>query len=654
MKKILTVSMACFLCLCAWLIFKAAYMNDCTGNKEKPCILLQQTAAEQNELPVKIEQPQELPTLIPAKLPAYGAENAPAKMVTMGSIDPQSEFEFQLELSSQGASIYRATMSRFDDRDYKNPQPLVLLAPVSKRNGSEWMSLANKNFIFVKDRLQFPLDRLQWQTSDLEKDGYGAEKVTFSTTLKNKTNGTDVVKLTKTYTVRPSSYLLDCVITVENRTASDLKVMFDLAGPMGFGREGFRADMRKVVAVYRDQEGKIVSSRLDIKKLRKAENISERRLIKPNAQFLWAAVVNKYFAAILVPSFDDSDWVLEKTGTYYNPDGDSQGDTGDETLTLDYKIAATELPAGGQKVYSFQMYLGPKDKSLFDKTELYKKLGFEQTIDFMACCFPAAIIRPMAFGILSTMKWLHFFIPNYGIVIIILVFIVRLILHPITKKSQISMQKMGKLGPEVEKIKKKYANNKAEMQKQTMKVYKEQGASPILGILPMMLQMPLWMALWSAVYTSIELRGAAFLPFWITDLSAPDALIRFSTVTLPFVGWKIDSLNLLPLLMGVAFYLQQKLMPKPAAAATNPQVAQQQKMMMIMMPLMFPLMLYKAPSGVNLYIMASTFAGVIEQFVIRKHIREKEQAESQGLIPTTSKTGGKVKKKKPKPFFKNM
>ena len=190
------------------------------------------------------------------------------------------------------------------------------------------------------------------------------------------------------------------------------------------------------------------------------------------------------------------------------------------------------------------------------------------------------------------------------------------------------------------------------MNKRMMALYKEQGASPIMGFLPMMVQMPIWIALWSAVYASIDLRGAAFLPFWITDLSVPDALVRFSTVTLPLLYWKIDSFNLLPILMGVAFYLQQKLMPKQAAAATNPQVAQQQKMMMIMMPLLFPLMLYKAPSGVNLYIMASTFAGVVEQHVIRKHIREKEERESIGLVAATSKTGGKVKKKKPKPFFR--
>ena len=133
----------------------------------------------------------------------------------------------------------------------------------------------------------------------------------------------------------------------------------------------------------------------------------------------------------------------------------------------------------------------------------------------------------------------------------------------------------------------------------------------------------------------------------------PDALYRFPTaIIVPLLGWKIESLNLLPILMGLAFYLQQKLMPSQAAASANPQAAQQQKMMMIMMPLFLPLILYKGPSGVSLYIMSSTFAGVIEQYVIRKHIREKDQAESKGLVDVTSKTGGKVKKKKPKPFYR--
>jgi len=422
--------------------------------------------------------------------------------------------------------------------------------------------------------------------------------------------------------------------------------------------------MRSIIAGFRDSQGQVNSVRLDTNKLNKAESLDDRRLTIPGANFLWAAAVNKYFAAILVPlpeeGKDYCNWVTDKTGRLHNPDGDNKADSGDETMGFDLKIASNTLGAMGQanssKTYNFQLYVGPKDKSLFDKNERYRELGFIQTITFMPCfCCPKGIIYPLAFGILAIMKWMYAFIPNYGVVIIILVFLMRLIIHPLTKKGQVSMSKMSKLAPKAEEIKKKYANNKAEMNKQMMALYKEQGASPVMGFLPMMVQMPIWIALWSAVYASIDLRGAPFLPFWITDLSMPDALYRFPrAIVVPLLGWKILSLNLLPILMGVAFYLQQKLMPSQAAASANPQVAQQQKMMMIMMPLLFPLMLYKAPSGVNMYIMASTFAGVFEQYVIRKHIREKEQAESKGLVAATSKTGGKVKKKKPKPFYKNM
>jgi YidC/Oxa1 family membrane protein insertase len=274
----------------------------------------------------------------------------------------------------------------------------------------------------------------------------------------------------------------------------------------------------------------------------------------------------------------------------------------------------------------------------------------------MACCCPASIIYPLGFGILALMNWLYFFIPNYGVVIIILVLVVRLILHPLTRKSQVSMSKYSKFNalPEVAELRQKYAKEPMELHKQITALQKERGLSPfgmMTGMLPTMIQMPIWIALYGAIYASIDLRGAAFLPFWITNLSAPDALISFRALNIPLFGI-IDSFNLLPILMGVAFYLQQKLTPTQTAASTDPQVAQQQKIMMFMMPILFPLMLYNSPSGLNLYIMASVFGGVLEQYYIKKHIQEKEQAEEEGLVAVTSKTGGKLKKKKPKPFFK--
>ena len=648
-----------FVVFCGWLVVESGIF-ECSALNPKACILLQSTTGNENSR-VANEPAEELPQIRADNSVTFGVDNARAKSVTLGSVDPHSGFKFQVELSSKGAAIRTATFSGFDDRDHKDPQPLVIISPVQERDGREILSMANMSFVFVQQQLQLPLDRLHWKCFYKETAGDGSQTVRFEAIIKIVDTNEPVVKLIKTYKVDLGSYLLECNITVENLSSSAQKVRFNLSGPGGLGREGIRSEMRKVVAGFRDSQGQVVSERLDKKALLKAKSLDDRRLTKPGANFLWIAAVNKYFAAIVVPLPEEGkeycDWVTDKTGRFHNPDGDSRADSGDEAIGLDLKIAPNTLAAAGRanssKIYNFQLYIGPKDKSLFDKNERYRDLGFVWTIDFMGCCCPVWIIKPLAFGILALMKWMHAFIPNYGVVIIILVFMMRLAMHPVTKKSQVSMSKMSKLAPKAEEIKKKYANNKAEMNKQMMALYREQGASPVMGFLPMMVQMPIWIALWSAVYASIDLRGAAFLPFWITDLSLPDALYRFPTaIIIPLLGWKIESLNLLPLLMGVAFYLQQKLMPSQAAASTNPQVAQQQKMMMIMMPLLFPLMLYKAPSGVNMYIMSSTFAGVFEQYVIRKHIREKEQAESQGLVAVTSKTGGKVKKKKPKPFYK--
>jgi len=657
MRIALTLVVVGFCLFCGWLVVESGFF-ECSLPNSGPCILLQRTTGDENS------SEENVPAEEPAQIGAddsvtFGADSAPAKRLTLGSEDLDSGYNFQMELSSKGAAIRKVTFSGFDDRDYKDPQPLVIISPVQERNDREILTMANMSFVFVQKQLQLPLDRLHWKCFGKETAGDGSQTARFETIIKIVGTDEPVFKLIKTYKIIPYSYLLECNIAVENLGNVEQKVRFNLSGPGGLGREGVRGDMRKVVAGFRDSQGQIISVRLDKKKLIKAKNLN--RLTKPGANFLWIAAVNKYFAAIVVPLPEEGkeycDWVTDKTGRFHNPDGDSRADSGDETIGLDLKIAPNTLAAAGQvnssKIYNFQLYIGPKDKSLFDKNERYRELGFVQTIDFMGCCCPASIIKPLAFGILALMKWMYAFIGNYGVVIIILVFMMRLAMHPITKKSQVSMSKMSKLAPKAEEIKKKYANNKAEMNKQMMALYREQGASPIMGFLPMMVQMPIWIALWSAVYASIELRGAAFLPFWITDLSLPDAIYRFpAAIVVPLLGWKIESLNLLPLLMGVAFYLQQKLMPSQAAASANPQVAQQQKMMMIMMPLLFPLMLYKAPSGVNLYIMASTFAGVFEQYVIRKHIREKDQAESQGLVAVTSKTGGKVKKKKPKPFYR--
>jgi len=710
MRVILSLIVGGFVVFCGLLVAESGVDSRFRGNDKKvigqPCILLQQAATNEKPEAAAVPAPRN-EGLQAADYADFDAIGGPPKTVVLGAKDPKAEdhetgFKLQVELSSKSAAIRKATFSNglhngrpsgFDDRDHKDPQPLDLLSPVRYSDGREILPMANKELVLVKQNRQFALDKLSWKSFGVERGYDGSQKTQFEVII-TAPSGEPLLKVLKTYKVYVGSYLLECKLTVENLANTEQEVRFNLRGPVGLGREAFRSDMRKIVGGFitdNADKSEIVASRKGIQssffsrkvglkdatlKYNEAQRTRVEEQIKAakenlqigqnlrdreKAHFLWAGATNKYFAAILRPVPDEGEdyceWVADTMAWFYNPDGDERGNSGDETLGLDLSIKPVTLSEKGQpnasKTYRFQLYLGPKDRALFRKNKLYEKLGFVHVIDFMACCCPASIIRPLAFGILALMKGMYSFIPNYGVVIIILVFLMRLVMHPVTKKSQVSMSKMSKLAPKTEEVKKKYANNKAEMNKQLMALYREQGASPIMGMLPMMVQMPIWIALWSAVNASIDLRGAAFLPFWITDLSMPDALVRFSTVTVPLLGWKIESLNLLPLLMGVAFYLQQKLMPSQATGS-SPQMAQQQKMMRIMFPIMFPLMLYKLASGVNLYIMTSTFAGVIEQHVIRKHIRKKEDQESKGLVAVTSKTGGKVKKKKPKPFYKQF
>jgi YidC/Oxa1 family membrane protein insertase len=652
MKKMITLGVLLFTVCC---LGTAGWIFVTDGPTSAPCILLQQTTTT-TDPPVEPTTPTEPAQLIAAPASAqYNAQGGAQQILTLGSSDPESDYYLALELTTLGAAVRNAVFSRFDNRDPQDPQPLVFLSPVPFKGDRMLYSFANQGLVLVGPKLKLSLDRLDWALVDQSSDPNGVLKsATFEVSVTDE-RAQPVLQLRKTYRVNPKTYLLDCDLSVENLSDAAHEFYLGMTGPVGPVQEGFRQDMRKSFAAYRDSKAQIRITARPANKLKKASSLADRELgpAATPSHFQWTALVNKYFAAIVVPEFsldpNAAPWLRNPVANYLLTPTPEEPDR--NTLGLSLTTQAVNLAAKTRQDYRFQIFLGPKDKGLFDKIPFYDQLGFAYVIDFIGCCCPAALIRPLAFFIMGLMNTMYAVIPNYGIVIIILVFLMRLVLHPVTKKSQLSMHKMSKLAPRAEEIKKKYANNKNEMNKQLMELYREQGASPIMGFLPMLLQMPIWISLWSAVNSSINLRGASFLPFWITDLSVPDHLFRFPGFELPFIG---AYFNLLPLLMGVAFYLQQKLMPTQQNAAANPQMAQQQKMMMIMLPIMFPVMMYSVPSGVNLYIMTSTFAGVLEQHVIRKHIKEKEAIESIGRVAVTSKTGGKLKKKKPKPMFKNM
>ncbi len=226
---------------------------------------------------------------------------------------------------------------------------------------------------------------------------------------------------------------------------------------------------------------------------------------------------------------------------------------------------------------------------LFEKKnyDYLKTLGnnLDMSVDF-------GFFAILAVPLLKGLQMFYDMVPNYGIAIILLTLLVRLITFPLQFKSFKSMKKMQKIQPELTKLKEKHKDNPQKLQQETMALFKRSGANPLGGCFPMLLQMPIFFAFYKVLYAAVELVGAPF-GFWLTDLSVKD----------PYY--------VLPVLMGIAFFLQQKLSP---STVTDPM---QQKMFMIM-PLVFGFIMKDLPSGLVLYILVSTVFGVAQQMLVYK------------------------------------
>jgi YidC/Oxa1 family membrane protein insertase len=202
--------------------------------------------------------------------------------------------------------------------------------------------------------------------------------------------------------------------------------------------------------------------------------------------------------------------------------------------------------------------------------------------------FGIAPIRPISKGVLWLLKFLHQFIPNYGVVLVLFSILVKILVYPLTKKSYKSTKEMQAIQPLVAELKEKHKKDPTKLNKATMALYKEHGVNPLGGCLPLLLQMPLLFALFQVFRSTIELRNAPFV-FWINDLSSPD-IIYHLPFSLPVYGGHIA---VLPLIMGITMFLQQKMMPTQASG--------QQKFMSYFMTGFFILLFNNFPSGLNLY-----------------------------------------------------
>ena len=291
----------------------------------------------------------------------------------------------------------------------------------------------------------------------------------------------------------------------------------------------------------------------------------------------WVAVKNRFFVTAICGMSGAADgFTAAMTRDAAAPD-----------YVLKSVSAKVNLPAAAEgRTYTF--YAGPK------KQALLWDLGMRDVMEF-------GMWRWVCYPLVWVLNLFHSWIPSFGIGIILLTVLVRLIFWPLTHKSTVSMRRMSEIQPKMKEIREKFKDNPQRMQQETWALYRDNKVNPMASCLPMLVQIPVFIALFTVLRSAVELRYAPFL--WIADLSEPENLFP---AVFPFGG-----LNILPILMAVTMGLQSALTPSTGDK-------QQQRMMMIMMPVMMLVMFYSFPSALSLYWTLSQVLSIVQMWYIRK------------------------------------
>ncbi|HXG50420.1 MAG TPA: membrane protein insertase YidC [candidate division Zixibacteria bacterium] len=268
---------------------------------------------------------------------------------------------------------------------------------------------------------------------------------------------------------------------------------------------------------------------------------------------------------------------------------------GKHSVTLGQSGPALVLsvaPQPARDAARYTLFIGPKDLSVLEAIGK----GLERSIDFGYFAF-------ISIPLLYVLHFFHRFTASYGIDIILLTVLIKILTAPLTHKSYVSMKQMQRLQPQMERLKEKFKDDREKLNKEIMELYRRNGVNPLGGCLPMLLQFPVFIGLYNALSTPIELRHAPFL--WIKDLSRPD------WESLPFTvgGWHLG-VPVLTILMGASMFIQQWMTP----SAGDPN----QRKMMLMMPLMFTFMFVTFPAGLTIYWLVNNILSIGQQWWINR------------------------------------
>lgn len=378
------------------------------------------------------------------------------------------------------------------------------------------------------------------------------------------------IRIIKSFTFLPKSYLFGMDFQIENRSGRVIEDQFVFSlrkgFPEGSGRFGFQGPSFLL-------DGSM--ERVKIKDIEDQESF--------NGEVSWVALQDRYFMQSIILDTDRGVQVRLK-------------EESSNIVESQVLLPETVIEPGESETFRMKFFMGPKS------IQILSKIGFDldRAVNFGMFDF---IAKPC----LWLMNYLYRFIPNYGVAIIILTLITKILLWPLGSKSYKSMNEMKRIQPLMTEIREKYKNDKQRMNQEMMGLYKTYKINPLGGCLPMFAQIPVFFALYRMLYEAIELRHAPFFG-WINDLSAPDRLFRFD-FSIPLMEPPYG-IPVLTIIMGAAMLLQQKMSPPPGDPT--------QAKMMMFMPIVFTVIFINFSSGLVLYWLVNQIVSVAQQYYISK------------------------------------
>lgn len=374
------------------------------------------------------------------------------------------------------------------------------------------------------------------------------------------------VRVQAEITPRANEYGLDYKLGITNGTGAPLvlgaTVVLRLYGAPHSG--GFLAppsDLIQGLCSVHD----VGVERIQADELRKDGPYTERGAIA------WAGIDRQYFVAAVVPHTR-----LDNAACVMN--------TQENTITVDYALGQSSVAPGGAWQQDVTVYMGPK------RAEALAAVSgqLSEVIDYSIWGIPLGFLaRPMVF----LMNIFHQWTASWGLAIVLLTLVVKLLLFPVTYKSVLSMRRMQLIKPEMDKLRERFKDDRERQQMEQLKLFREKGVNPLGGCLPMLLQMPVWFALYRTLWTSVDLYQQPFL--WLSDLT------------------QAETFPILALILGAVTFVQQKLTPTTMDS-------QQAKMMLYMMPIMLTVFMIALPSGLVLYILVNSILTIVQQLAINR------------------------------------